>query len=380
MFLCPQCDRPLTRAKTPLGFVWQCGRCSGSAVPLPVLRRLVDAGTVQRLWSRAVLLPEASERLCPSCEKTMRQVRFAAPAASFPLDLCQRCHLAWFDDGELEAMPAGPSEPAEPPPMPGLADELRQQVAIREVKENLAESQRRGAEQLDLGDVRRWPALLGLPVELHGTGIRTVPYLTWATALLVTLVSVAAFFDEGLLLRLALVPADTWRFSGANLLTAFFVHGGIWHLLGNLWFLLVFGDNVEEFLGRARWLLLVVGATVVGGLLHVVGDPNSAMPCVGASGGISGLVAFYALRFPQARLGLVLWIFWIPRWITFPAWGGFVAWGVLQGIVLLQQMSGFGNVSALAHLGGAAVGFVVWLATRGSALARLRIGNGGAAH
>jgi membrane associated rhomboid family serine protease/Zn-finger nucleic acid-binding protein len=377
MFLCPQCDRPLTRTTSPLGFVWQCGRCSGSAVPVPVLRRLVDAGTVQRLWGRAVLLPEPSERLCPSCEKSMRQVRFTAPAASFPLELCQRCHLAWFDDGELEEMPTGPSE-AEPPAV--LPADLLQQVAIREVTEKLSAERQSSAEQLDLGDVRRWPALLGLPVELHGATLRTVPYLTWGLAAIVTFVSIAAFYDMELLLRLALVPADPWRFGGATLLTTFVVHGGVWHLLGNLWFLLVFGDNVEEFLGRARWLLLVAGATVAGALLHVVGEPNSATPCVGASGGISGLVAFYALRFPQARLGLVLWIFWIPRWITFPAWGGFIAWGVLQGIVLLQQLSGFGNVSALAHLGGAAVGFLMWLATRGAGFGRLRSGNGGAAH
>jgi membrane associated rhomboid family serine protease len=155
-----------------------------------------------------------------------------------------------------------------------------------------------------------------------------------------------------------------WRSGGVTMLTAFFVHGGWLHLVGNLWFLVVFGDNVEEFLGRARWLLLLGSATVAGMLLHAFGDARSAVPVVGASGGISGLIAFYALRFPRARLGFLLIVRFVPIWLTLPAWGGFALWMLMQVLFLIEQLSGFGRVSALGHLGGVLAGVVAFLVAR----------------
>jgi membrane associated rhomboid family serine protease len=177
------------------------------------------------------------------------------------------------------------------------------------------------------------------------------------------LVSVLSFSDlRSVVQNWGLIPAQLWRHGGLTLASSFFLHGGIWHLVGNVYFLLVFGDNVEDYLGRWRWLALLVAASLLGDTMHVLFEPRSTMPCVGASGGISGLIVFYALAFPRARLSF-MWRYWLYfRWIGMPAWVALVLWLLLQSWGAYAQFMGFSHVSATAHLGGAGVGFLAWLA------------------
>ena len=85
-------------------------------------------------------------------------------------------------------------------------------------------------------------------------------------------------------------------------------------------------------------------------------NPHSTIPCIGASGGISGVIVFYALSYPHAQLSLLL-RFW---WVQIPAWGALALWVALQVWNSLAYLSGFSKVAGLAHLGGAAAGLVIW--------------------
>jgi membrane associated rhomboid family serine protease len=165
-----------------------------------------------------------------------------------------------------------------------------------------------------------------------------------------------------------LVPADAWRSGGVTWLTAFFLHGGWLHLVSNVYFLLVFGDNVEDNLGHGRYLVLLILAAAVGDVTHLLADPHSTIPSIGASGGISGVIAYYALKFPHARLGFLWSYYWSYHWVSIPAWSAFAVWALLQGVGIFEQLSGFSHVSAAAHLGGAVTGLVFWLAARRSML------------
>ncbi|MBL8749151.1 MAG: rhomboid family intramembrane serine protease [Planctomycetes bacterium] len=347
MFACASCGGALDRARVSGGLAWVCRACGSRAVTLPVLRRMVDPAALRDLWQRTLVAPRIGERDCPACLRPMLVVD--APAAGGPvaLDVCPRCQLVWFDAAEFERLPAG-SVPPPPDTTPRGGSSRRPGHDDDRL------------ESPPISGLRVLPALLGMPVELEGGALRTRPIGTWVLAAIVAAVSVLGFVDPAWIERLALVPARAWSGGGIRMLTAFFVHGGVVHLLGNLYFFVTFGDNVEDYLGRARWLALVVAATLVGALFHVLGDPSSRVPCVGASGGISGLIAFYALRFPRARLGSIFWFLFLPQWITYPAWGGFVFWVLSQSILLWQQLAGFGNVSALAHVGGALVGVIAW--------------------
>lgn len=165
--------------------------------------------------------------------------------------------------------------------------------------------------------------------------------------------------------RFGLIPAEATRLGGLTFLTSFFLHAGIIHLIGNIYFLFVFGDNVENFLRPFRYLLLIALAAFIGDLAHIAADPRSQIPCIGASGGIAAVITFYALNFPDVKLGFLLRYSWRWfRWIRLPAWSVFVLWILFQIIGAWEQVKGISSVSALAHLGGAATGFVAWLLWR----------------
>lgn len=290
----------------------------------------------------------------------MQEITLGLGLEALVLDVCRACQFVWFDPREFEAMP---SRPVPVKPVDRTPQAAREAIAIMQAGQL---AKRQVEAEPDWGELRNIPTLLGMPVELEPGRFSRTPWLTWTVAALVALVSLVAFGRPGMIQEFALVPADFWRHGGLTALTSFFLHGGILHLVGNLYFLVVFGDNIEDYLGRWRWLLLLVLATVGGDLLHFAADPDSATPCIGASGGISGLLAFYACRFPKARLGMRYWsrYAWRSHWFTFPAWGGFTCWIILQLFGVGQQLAGFSRVSALAHIGGALVGVLAWVVWR----------------
>ncbi|MFO1077195.1 MAG: rhomboid family intramembrane serine protease [Planctomycetota bacterium] len=360
---CPECSCELGRARGPRGVLWACPRCLGEAVTMPVLRRVAEERSAAQVWRSVQAAGRVGRRRCPSCRRPMRQGDANADGVRFTVDACTACQLVWFDRGERAALPTPTAPVAAPAVASAAGTTARQEAAIAEVTASMALFRRREAERAPgLRDLRFLPALLGMPLELHGADLRTRPWLTWITAAVVVVVSLIAFGDDAVANALAFVPAHALSSGGVTMLSSFLVHGSLMHLAGNLWFLVVFGDNVEDHLGRRGWLLLVVLATLVGNLFHALADPRATIPCVGASGGISGLMAFYALRFPRARIGTYLW-FRLPFWVTFPAWGGFLTWLLLQGVLVYEQIAGFGEVSALAHLGGVLTGVAFWVVT-----------------
>src|SRR5438132_13796115 len=135
-----------------------------------------------------------------------------------------------------------------------------------------------------------------------------------------------------------------------------------------MYFVRVFGDDVEKFLGPLRYIALIAIAAFVGDLVHIASAPNSAIPCIGASGGIAGVITFYALAFPQAKIGFLWRYFFYFRWVRLPAWFVFVLWIFCQIIGAYVQQCRMSSVSSFAHLGGAAVGVIAWFLTRKSAL------------
>ena len=280
---------------------------------------------------------------------------FETLTTGIQLDVCKVCQFVWFDAQEFERMPVAKPLLAEHSKLRSPASEA---VALYEVKRMAEEAEESGPSET----WQHVPAIFGLPVECDSPRLTGYPAVTWTGALVVLVVSIAAFmFGHSVVEDFGLIPSQAWRYGGMTLITSFFLHGGILHLVSNLYFLLIFGDNVEDYLGRWRFGLLLLVATIAGDFAHIAGDPRATMPCVGASGGISGIITFYALQFPHARLGLYLIAFYRLHWLQFPAWAGLALWVLLQFIGTAQQLAGFTNVSALAHLGGAATGLFAWV-------------------
>jgi membrane associated rhomboid family serine protease len=137
----------------------------------------------------------------------------------------------------------------------------------------------------------------------------------------------------------------------ATLLTYMFFHGDVLHLIGNLLFLWVFGDNVEDACGHARYLALYLACGVLAGLTHVAMVPGSAAPLIGSSGAVAGIIAAYLVLHPRVRVWVIAFKF-LPLQIS--ALWALGAWIVLQIVMLVLPQAG--PVAWWAHIGGLIAG------------------------
>ncbi len=374
MFSCPRCNRSLVRTQTPGGILFVCPDCQGRAVGLAVVRKLKRRGELKELWGRVIRGEGGRGVACPICRRPTLEVGVPVASQEVHLDVCKSCQFIWFDPKELEQLPTGPRQESDEERLPAR---VREQMAMADI-ELVAQKQRLDdlstlATGGDLTPDEAWqwiPGILGLPVECAGNPVAIFPWITWGlAAVLVAVFALTVGNLEQAINTFGLIPAQAARVGFATSLSSFFLHVGVFHLIGNVYFLVIFGDNVEEYLGRWRYVLLLVLATLAGDAAHVLSDPGSEAPCVGASGGISGIIAFYALQFPRARLGIMFRYFLFFRWFFIPAYGAMILWLLLQFMVAALQIAEITNVSGLAHLGGAAVGVAAWLACRRSGCA-----------
>jgi rhomboid family protein len=147
---------------------------------------------------------------------------------------------------------------------------------------------------------------------------------------------------------------------GLTLLTSMFLHGGWLHLVGNMWYLWIFGDNVEDRLGHARYLLFYIASGLVAALLHYALNPGSQLPTVGASGAIAGVLGGYLVTFPHARVVTLVPFFPFFQVMALPAVVVLGLWFVMQffsGFLSLGFATG-GGVAWWAHIGGFAFGLI----------------------
>lgn len=160
--------------------------------------------------------------------------------------------------------------------------------------------------------------------------------------------------------RYALVPADIIRGQHLlTLLTAMFLHGGLAHIIGNMLFLNIFGDNLEDRFGHGRFFVFYLLAGLAGSGLQIAAGPASTIPNLGASGAIAGVMGGYLVLFPRARID-VLWGFFGFGLSTVPAAVMLIYWIVFQAIAGAGSLGAAGGgVAYFAHLGGFAFGYLV---------------------
>jgi membrane associated rhomboid family serine protease len=146
-----------------------------------------------------------------------------------------------------------------------------------------------------------------------------------------------------------------------NVFTSMFLHGSWLHLLGNMWFLWLFGNNIEDSMSHGRFVVFYLACGVAAALAQVLVDPDSVIPMVGASGAISGVMGAYLVLYPRVRVFAIVPIGIIPVSIALPAWTMLLYWGALQfmgglsGLVAGQR----GGVAFWAHVGGFVAGLVL---------------------
>jgi membrane associated rhomboid family serine protease len=164
--------------------------------------------------------------------------------------------------------------------------------------------------------------------------------------------------------ELVLGPGASCRTGGlgiGSLLTSMFMHGGWMHLIGNMWFLWVFGNNIEDSMGHVRYAIFYLLTGVLAAAAHILTDPAGAIPTVGASGAISGVMGAYIVLYPRVRVQTLIFLVLYIRVLPLPAWVLLAYWFFLQvagGSVALGA-SGGGGVAFWAHVGGFVAGVVL---------------------
>jgi membrane associated rhomboid family serine protease len=194
---------------------------------------------------------------------------------------------------------------------------------------------------------------------------RSTPAITYA----IIAINAAVFFHE-----LSLDPYsrnylfETWgvvpaRFHFTAILTSMFLHGGWLHIIGNMWFLWIFGDNIEDILGHWKYLAFYLLCGIAAGLVYVVLTPDSPIPTIGASGAIAGVMGAYLVKFPRARILTLVFLFFV-FFVEVPASVLLIYWFFIQliswvGTIGYSSVSQQGGVAFVAHVGGFLTGILL---------------------
>ena len=161
------------------------------------------------------------------------------------------------------------------------------------------------------------------------------------------------------LLQGALLPeALRWISPELTLITSMFLHGGWMHLIGNMAYLWIFGNNIEDYLGHIKFLIFYLFCGVCATLIHVFSDANSTIPVIGASGAISGILGAYLILYPRAKVRLLVW-FGIVTILRVRASIVLIFWFVYQFLSVLKSTGEGGGVAWWAHIGGFIAGILL---------------------
>jgi membrane associated rhomboid family serine protease len=216
-----------------------------------------------------------------------------------------------------------------------------------------------------------------LPIRDHNPSGRT-PYVTYALMaanILIFLSYVGAFSDARAISEVywnwAMIPE---RFSRGEvpytMISSMFLHGGWMHLAGNMLFLWIFGDNIEDEMGHLPYLGFYLLTGIAAGLIHYLSAPYSNVPTVGASGAIAGVMGGYLLLFPKAKVDILLILIVFFRIFPIPAWIMLMVWFAMQFFGGIGSNPESGGVAYWAHAGGFIAGIIcaipVWLKRGGT--------------
>lgn len=354
---CVSCKEPLVRLSRPATVrAWKCSSCQSIAAEIGSLSDSVPRVRVEAL-EKAIFDAPSGDRACPKCGLFMRRGPVRGGYGTIEVDGCVPCRIAWFDQGELKSLRAGFGPDGSQLPSSMTPDE-RHAWRMNQIRES-------GLQYEEDMNASILALVLRIPLPEPVRGHARTSWTTWGLAALVTVTSVAGFVTgvQTTALRFGLIPAHLDRGRMVTLVTHFFVHADPFHLMGNLAYFIVFGTRVEALIGPARFGCVILLATIAGGLAHAAGAPDPSIPLIGASGGISGVIAAYVSLRPRSTIRMMLWY----QLVRIPAYAYFVFWIVLQMVGAAAQLTHMSAVSALGHLGGAAVGFLLGFAWRSRA-------------
>jgi membrane associated rhomboid family serine protease len=201
---------------------------------------------------------------------------------------------------------------------------------------------------------------------------RTVPFVTYGILGASVFVFIMQILSTGggrdVILSYGAVPANLLRFESnqpihpvLTVFTSMFMHGGLFHLGGNMLYLWIFGNNIEDKLGHTKFLLFYLFCGVVAAFSHVFTSPHSTIPMIGASGAVSGILGAYLLLFPFAKVHTLIFLGFFIQVIKIPALIVIGFWAIIQVVngLVTQNIANQGGIAWFAHIGGFISGLII---------------------
>ncbi len=211
---------------------------------------------------------------------------------------------------------------------------------------------------------------------------RTVPFVTVGIIAINIIVYLLEVFspagDKYIVYKYGAIPATLLSFERAmpfslhpalSLFSSMFMHGGLLHIAGNMLYLWIFGNNIEDRLGHFRFILFYLISGIAAAYSHAITSPASTVPMIGASGAVAGVLGAYLLLYPRAKVHTLIFFGFFIEVIKIPALIVIGFWAIIQVIngILSKGLSAYGGVAWFAHIGGFLVGLLtikLWLPRR----------------
>jgi membrane associated rhomboid family serine protease len=331
---CPRCSYLLHHVELEQSGFDLCHRCGGKFAPPGALAAHYGDAAHPSSWATTHVATDLGDRklACPRDGAQLHAFEVAFDGLSVEIDACPTCHGLWLDRGE--------------------GDRLNMVLASAETRREIEENDAGGAKAY------LFQLFTGLPREVYNpVGKRAVVVLSLVVINALIWVAVVAALADGaidvsFIKRFGLVSTELTL---VGLFAHMFLHSGFMHVFSNLYSLWIFGDNLEDRFGPARFVLLYVVSGLCGAALHVLALPDSPVPVVGASGAIAGVMAAYVVCYPRTKLWMVLMFvrFKLSVWVYMGIW------------ILMQFFGAAAHAPSVAwwvHIGGFGAGalFGLW--------------------
>jgi membrane associated rhomboid family serine protease/Zn-finger nucleic acid-binding protein len=337
---CPRCTYPLTSISKGEVELDHCNRCKGNFFDPGEIGATFGGFTDPEKWVETHVATSLgrSKLGCPAGHEHLQAFRVSFEKKEVEVDVCPDCKGLWLDATEGKQL---------------------QEILV-------AEQDAKQAAEVSAGGAKTYLFQLftGFPIEVYNpVRRRPVLLLTLMTFLVFIFVGQMAVGRE-IVIAFCLIPQAFWAGEQLwGLLTHTFLHGGLFHLLGNIYFLYIFGDNIEDTLGKNGLVLVLVVSALVGGALHAATHPQSPIPVLGASSAVSGVIGAYLVLFPRVKVWVV---FFFVRFKLGVLW----YFGIWVFFNCLNAFRGVPGIAWFGHIGGFAAGVAVAYAVR----KRLRFG------
>ena len=291
------------------------------------------------------------ELTCPRCQKPMAAGIFGK-TSNIELDRCPQCSGQWADGGELSALVEYLHDPGESQRMRQMGEAIADTLKKRQALKDLTELGRQGKQRVLMGTLFLPKIILPLGTSV---GVARFPLVTVCLVLINILIYVlqATSGDmAGTFMTFGLVPANIT--GGKNIwgmFTHMFLHGGVFHLLGNMFYFWIFARAIEDTFGRWKFLGSYLLLGLLAGLIFFLFNLDSELPAVGASGAISGILGAFIVLYPYSTIPTFVFqaVLHIPTWLYLGVWIGFqllyywiaISLGTCSCVALTAHIGGF---------------------------------------